>query len=166
MKFVEIYTDGACSGNPGPGGWAAVLRYGEHEREISGAEKETTNNRMELTAVIEAISALKEPCMVDVYTDSAYVEHAFNRGWLTNWQAHEWKTSSKSPVENQDLWKRLLPLTNEHQVAFHKVKGHSDNALNNRCDELARSAIQTLTGIPQKKTSKKSKKPDKDSSML
>ena len=156
MKSVEIYTDGACSGNPGPGGWAAVLRYAGREKELSGAEKETTNNRMELSAVIEALAALKEPCAVAVYTDSAYVANAFNRGWLDNWQLHGWKTSSKSPVENQDLWQKILPLTKTHTVQFIKVKGHSDNELNNRCDELARAAIQKLIGGNAKPSVKKS----------
>lgn len=144
MKSIEVYTDGACSGNPGPGGWAAVLRFAGHEKEISGAEPATTNNRMELSAVIEALSALKEPCKVSLYTDSAYVANAFNRGWLESWQRHDWKTASKAPVENQDLWKRVIPLTKLNDVTFIKVKGHSDNALNNRCDELARAAIQMM----------------------
>jgi len=144
MKEVEIYTDGACSGNPGPGGWGAVLRYNGHEREISGAEPDTTNNRMEQIAVIKALQALKEPCIVSLYTDSAYVANAFNKGWLNSWQRNNWLTSAKSPVENQDLWKDLLTLTDQHRVTFIKVKGHSDNELNNRCDALARNAIQGL----------------------
>ena len=147
MKEIEIYTDGACSGNPGPGGWGAVLRYNGHEREISGAERDTTNNRMELTAVIRALQALKEPCTVSLYTDSAYVANAFNKGWLTSWQKHGWTTSAKTPVENQDLWKILLDLTAEHRVTFIKVKGHADNELNNRCDALARGAIQKMRGL-------------------
>jgi len=143
-KRVEIYTDGACSGNPGPGGWGAVLIYGNVQKEISGAQIDTTNNRMELTAAIEALSKLKEPCDVDLFTDSAYLLNAFTQHWLERWQRNHWLTSKKQPVENQDLWRKLLELTGIHNVIWHKVKGHSDNALNNRCDELARSAIQGI----------------------
>ena len=141
MKKVVIYTDGACSGNPGPGGWGAVLMYGQFKKEISGGEKMTTNNRMELMAAIAALEALKEPCQADIYTDSAYLYRAFQDGWLKSWQKNNWKTSTKKDVENQDLWKRLLAQTSVHQVVWHKVKGHSDNADNNRCDALARAAI-------------------------
>ena len=144
MKRVEIYTDGACSGNPGPGGWAAVLRYRNAEKEIFGAENDTTNNRMELTAVIKALETLHEVCEVDLYTDSAYVANAYNNGWIFSWIKHDWMTSAKKPVENKDLWMSLLKQTNVHKVHFNKVKGHSDNALNNRCDELARKAIKEL----------------------
>ena len=145
MKTVSIYTDGACSRNPGPGGWAAILIYGAAEKEVSGAEEETTNNRMELTAAIQGLKTLKEPCSVDVYTDSAYLCNAFLNGWLRNWSQNGWKTASKTDVENQDLWKTLLQLTKRHQVSFHKVKGHSDNEYNNRCDALAKKAIKALT---------------------
>ncbi len=141
MKSVQIYTDGACSGNPGPGGWGAVLIYCGREKEISGYESMTTNNRMEQTAVIKALHSLTEVCSVDLYTDSAYVCNAFNQRWLNNWQKNGWKNSRKDPVENQDLWKELLELTAKHTVTFHKVKGHSDNVYNNRCDALARNQI-------------------------
>lgn len=141
-KNITIYTDGACSGNPGPGGWGAVLMYGTHKRELSGFEPETTNNRMEITAVIKALAALKEPCNVDVYTDSAYVCNTFAQGWIYNWLKNGWKTSTKKPVENQDLWQELLKLTNTHTVKFHKVKGHADNPYNNRCDQLATGEIK------------------------
>ena len=147
MKQVTIYTDGACSGNPGPGGWAAVLLYGCHKKELSGGEPDTTNNRMELSAVIFGLQALKEPCRVDLYTDSAYVHNAFVNGWLDNWLRNGWKTSAKKDVVNQDLWKQLQTLTCTHAVTFHKVKGHADNALNNRCDQLAREAISNLETV-------------------
>jgi len=141
VKKITIYTDGACSGNPGPGGWGALLYYQGHSKELSGGEAHTTNNRMELMAAIAALEALKEPCAVDVYTDSAYLCRAFQDGWLQSWQRNGWKTSTKKDVENRDLWERLLAQTRIHQVAWHKVKGHSDNADNNRCDALARAAI-------------------------
>lgn len=140
MKEVTIYTDGACSGNPGPGGWAALLIYGEHIKEISGGEKNTTNNRMEIMAVIQALKALKEPCAAKVHSDSAYVVNCFKQGWHKNWVKNGWKNSKNQPVENQDLWKELLALMEKHQVEFIKVKGHADNKYNNRCDELAVAA--------------------------
>lgn len=140
-KQVILYTDGACSGNPGPGGWGAILMYGEHRLELSGGEVDTTNNRMELMAVIEGLRALKIPCHVDIYSDSAYTVNAFLQGWVLAWERAGWKKADKKPVLNADLWKGLLTLTRKHNVTFHKVKGHSDNAFNNRCDELARSAI-------------------------
>ena len=142
MEKVTIYTDGACSGNPGPGGWGAILMYQGNKKEISGGKKNTTNNEMELTAVIEALKMLKFPCQVDLYSDSAYVVNAFLLIWLGNWIKNNWKTSSKEPVKNQELWKELYELTKTHQVKFIKVKGHSDNEFNNRCDELARNAIE------------------------
>ena len=142
MKKVVIYTDGACSGNPGPGGWGAVLMYGQFKKEISGGEKMTTNNRMELMAAISALNALKESCEVDLFTDSAYLCRAFSENWVTNWQRNGWKTSSKKPVENQDLWKWLLTVMQPHQVTIIKVKGHADNPWNNRCDELATGQIR------------------------
>lgn len=143
-KKIIIYTDGACSGNPGPGGWGAILEYKSHKKEMSGGEGETTNNRMELMAAIQALEALKEPCTVDLYTDSAYLCRAFTENWIVNWQRNGWKTSQKQPVENQDLWQWLLRLSNVHTVTWHKVKGHSDNQNNNRCDALARDAIKTM----------------------
>lgn len=141
MKEVTIYTDGACSGNPGPGGWGAILLYGKHEKELSGGSKETTNNRMELTAAIEALKKLKEPCVVHLYSDSAYLVNGMNERWYLNWQRNGWLNGKKQPVENRDLWQDLLREVKRHNVSFYKVKGHSDNDLNNRCDELARKAI-------------------------
>ncbi len=144
LKDVMIYTDGACSGNPGPGGWGAVLFYGAHKKEISGGDKATTNNRMEIQAVIEGLALLKEPCTVKVYSDSAYVVNCFQKGWIHGWLRNGWKNSKKEPVENQDLWKQLWELMGKHKVEYVKVKGHSDNEWNNRCDELAREAIKRL----------------------
>ena len=141
MDKVIIYTDGACSGNPGPGGWGAILMYNDVKKEISGGAKETTNNIMEITAVIEALKHLKRPCEVEVYSDSAYVVNAFNNGWIYNWMKNNWKTSGKEPVKNKELWQELYDLTKIHKVEFIKVKGHSDNEFNNRCDELARGEI-------------------------
>ena len=141
MKEVTIYTDGACSGNPGPGGWAALLIYNGHEKEISGGEKLTTNQRMELKAALKALAALKEPCKVKIYSDSAYLVNAFRQGWLKKWQRNGWLTIEKKPVENRDLWESLLALTERHEVEWYKVKGHSNNYYNERCDRLAREAI-------------------------
>ena len=137
MKTVTIYTDGACSGNPGPGGWGAILMYGPHKRELSGGEANTTNNRMELTAVIEALSLLKEPCIVDLWSDSKYVIDGLEKGWAKGWKARGWKKADKKPALNPDLWDRLLALTEVHSLRYHWVKGHAENAYNNRCDELA-----------------------------
>lgn len=142
LKKVTIYTDGACSGNPGKGGWGALLMSGNARREISGFSPSTTNNRMELMAAIKALEALKEPCDVDLYSDSSYLVNAINQQWLKRWTANNWRTSAKKPVENIDLWKKILELIRLHSIAFHKVKGHSDNEYNNRCDYLARQAIQ------------------------
>lgn len=136
MKNVTVYTDGACSGNPGPGGWGAILKYGELTKELSGGDGETTNNRMELTGVITALSALKEPCNVKLYTDSQYIVNAINQGWLKSWIAHGWKRKT-GPVKNPDLWQKLYELLNVHTVEFIWVKGHAENKYNNRCDELA-----------------------------
>jgi ribonuclease HI len=136
MKNVKIYTDGACSGNPGPGGWGAILMYGDRKKELSGGEASTTNNRMELTAVITALEALKEPCQVELYTDSKYVADAINQGWLKNWIKRGWRKKD-GPVKNPDLWQRLIPLIETHMVEFIWVKGHAENEYNNRCDELA-----------------------------
>ena len=144
MEKVTIYTDGACSGNPGPGGWGAVLMYKDAKKEISGGEKETTNNIMELTAVIEGLKMLKFPCEVELYSDSAYVVNAFNQGWIYNWAKNNWKTADKKDVKNKEIWQELYSLTKTHKVTFFKVKGHSDNEYNNRCDHLATSAIKTL----------------------
>ncbi|MDR1569679.1 MAG: ribonuclease HI [Oscillospiraceae bacterium] len=141
MKVI-VYTDGACSGNPGPGGWGAVLIADDHRKEISGFEPETTNNRMEMQAVISALSELKTPCEVDVYSDSSYLVDAFTKKWLDNWKRNGWKTSTKQPVLNQDLWAALLSLCDTHRVAFHKVRGHANNKENNRCDALATGAIK------------------------
>ncbi len=143
-KQITIYTDGACSGNPGPGGWGCILMYKEHRRESSGGAENTTNNRMEITAALEALKLLKEPCQVDLYTDSAYLCNALEKKWLETWSKNGWKTASKSNVENQDLWKELLTLMQKHDVQFHKVKGHADNEFNNRCDKLARDAVQKV----------------------
>ena len=144
MQKVTIYTDGACSGNPGPGGWAAILIYGENIKEISGGSENTTNNIMELTAIIEGLKALKVECEVQVYSDSAYSVNAFNQGWIYNWIKKGWKTANGEPVKNKELWQELYDLTKKHDVTFNKVKGHSDNELNNRCDELARGEIEKI----------------------
>ena len=144
MKEVEIYTDGACSGNPGPGGYCAILEFNGKEKVISGGEKNTTNNRMELLAVIVSLKALKEKCHVKLYSDSAYVCNAINNNWLNTWQVNNWKTANKKEVLNKDLWDELLNLLSLHKVEFIKVKGHADNEKNNRCDKIARSEIQKL----------------------
>ena len=136
MKEITVYTDGACSGNPGPGGWGAILMYGEHIMELSGGEKETTNNRMELLGAITALSKLKEPCSVSLYTDSQYIVNAYNKGWIKSWIKSGWKRKT-GPVKNPDLWKLLVEQTDRHTVKFIWVKGHADNKYNNRCDELA-----------------------------
>lgn len=137
MKNVEIFTDGACSGNPGPGGWGAILRYGTKEKELSGGEKNTTNNRMELTAVISALSALNEPCKVIVTTDSKYVCDAITKKWVYSWQKNGWRKADKKPALNVDLWEKLLKLLNVHEVTFNWVKGHNEHPENERCDALA-----------------------------
>ena len=147
MEKIIIYTDGACSGNPGPGGWAAVLIYNGKEKEISGGNKNTTNNIMEITAVIEGLKALKYPCEVELYSDSAYVVNTFTQGWIFNWMQKGWKTASGDSVKNKELWQELYSLTKIHKVTFNKVKGHADNHYNNRCDELARDAIKNLEYI-------------------
>ena len=134
---MTIYTDGACSGNPGPGGWGAILEYMGHEKELSGGEKSTTNNRMELTAVIKALQALKEPCTVELYSDSKYVLDALQKGWAVSWRKKGWIKSDKKPALNPDLWETLLNLVEQHDVRYHWVKGHAANPKNNRCDELA-----------------------------
>lgn len=142
MKEVNIYTDGACSGNPGPGGWGAVLVYNNKEKELSGSEEETTNNRMELTAVIEALSALKEPCKVHLTTDSKYICDAINKEWVYSWQSKNWKKSDNKPALNVDLWQKLLELLKVHEVNFIWVKGHNGHKYNERCDKLAVTEYQ------------------------
>ncbi|MDD4851530.1 MAG: ribonuclease HI [Gemmiger sp.] len=137
MKQIEIFTDGACSGNPGPGGWGAVLRYKGHEKELSGGEDETTNNRMELTGLIEALALLKEPCVIELYSDSQYVINGLEKGWAKGWRARGWKKSDKSPALNADLWARLLDLTEGHTLHYHWLKGHAGHPENERCDRLA-----------------------------
>ena len=146
MKTVTLYTDGACSGNPGPGGWGAILQYQGHERELSGGEESTTNNRMELTAVIAGLKALKEPCIVELYSDSKYVIDALEKGWAVSWQAKGWKKADKKPALNPDLWEELLSLIQQHRLSYHWVKGHSDNPYNNRCDELAVAQWKAIKG--------------------
>ena len=137
MKTVTLYTDGACSGNPGPGGWGAILKYGAHEKELSGGAADTTNNRMELTAVIEGLSILKESCEVELYSDSKYVIDALSKGWVYSWQKNGWRKADKKPALNVDLWEKLLALLERHTLHYHWVKGHAENEYNNRCDALA-----------------------------
>ena len=143
MKHVEIFTDGACRGNPGPGGWGAILRFAEHEREMQGAEPMTTNNRMEMMGAIAALSALREACRVELYTDSRYLCDGMSQ-WLVNWKRRGWRTASKEPVKNEDLWRRLDTLAEQHQIAWHWVKGHAGHAENERADALANAAIDAL----------------------
>ncbi len=137
---VEIYTDGACSGNPGPGGWGAILRYGEHEKELNGGEDHTTNNRMEMMAVIESLATLKKPSDIDLYTDSVYVKDGVTK-WLEGWKAKNWRTASKKPVKNQDLWERIDSEIARHLIEWHWIKGHAGHPENERADELARAGI-------------------------
>lgn len=144
MKKVTLYTDGACSGNPGKGGWAAILQSEGREKVLSGGEDNTTNNRMELMGVISGLEALKFSCEVDVYSDSAYVVNAFLQDWISYWLMSGWKTKGKKPVQNVELWQRLLQVCAKHKITWHKVKGHADNELNNRCDMLARGEIEKL----------------------
>ena len=141
---IIIYTDGACSGNPGPGGWGTILMYKDAKKEISGGKKNTTNNIMEITAVIEGLKKLKKQSEVQVYSDSSYVVNTFKQGWIYNWMKKGWKTANGEPVKNKELWQELYDLTQKHKVEFIKVKGHADNEYNNRCDELARNAIKSL----------------------
>ena len=144
MKHVDIYTDGACRGNPGPGGWGAVLVYGGRDKELSGGDPHTTNNRMELTAVITALEALREPCEVTLTSDSKYVVDGITKGWAASWKAHGWKKSDKSPALNPDLWERLLGLLEVHRVTFVWVKGHAGHPYNERCDRLATPVADTF----------------------
>ena len=154
MKSVKIYTDGACSGNPGPGGWGAILIYGKAEKELSGGEAMTTNNRMELISIIKALEALREPCEVELFTDSQYAANAINLGWLESWRLRGWKRKG-GEVKNVDLWQKLEPLLETHKVAFTWVKGHAENEYNNRCDELAvaesRALLKGGAGEPTKR---------------
>jgi ribonuclease HI len=143
VKKVIIYTDGACSGNPGPGGWAGIIRYNTTEKEIVGSEADTTNNRMELLAAINSLEALKEPCEVELYTDSKYLKHGITE-WIFNWKKNGWKGAGKQPIKNQDLWQRLDEAAHKHQIAWHWVKGHSEDAYNIRVDNLAVKAIKKL----------------------
>ena len=147
MKTVTIYTDGACSGNPGPGGWGAILEWNGMEKELSGGAADTTNNRMELSGVIEALRALKEPCAVELYTDSKYVFDAVDKRWVYGWRAKGWIKSDKKPALNVDLWEQLLPLLERHEVRWHWVKGHAENEKNNRCDRLAVAESQRYKGL-------------------
>ncbi len=140
-KIVTIFTDGACSGNPGPGGWGAVLIYGEHSKEISGYEEVTTNQKMELMAAVKSLKTLKEPCQVELYSDSAYLINAFKQKWYERWQKNGWLNAQKKPVENRELWMKLLELSAIHSIKWNKVKGHSGDFYNERCDKLARNAI-------------------------
>ena len=144
MKIVDIYTDGACSGNPGAGGYCSILIYNGVEKVVSGSEIETTNNRMEIMAVIKGLECLKEPCEVNLYSDSQYVVDAFNQNWIFSWQQNYWRTANKKEVKNIDLWQRLLEFYNVHKINFIKVKGHSDNEYNNRCDKIAVSEYKKL----------------------
>ena len=146
MKTITLYTDGACSGNPGPGGWGAILEWEGHEKELSGGEISTTNTRMELTGVIRGLAAMKEPCVVELYSDSKYVIDALEKGWAAGWQKRGWVKSDKKPALNPDLWQRLLELCQIHQVRCHWVKGHAENPKNNRCDELAVAQWKRLKG--------------------
>ncbi len=143
MKKIEVFTDGACSGNPGIGGWGAVLRYGKAEKELCGAHDATTNNRMEMTAVISALKALKEPCEVDLYTDSQYVMKGATE-WMDGWVKNGWRTANKKPVQNSDLWQEIFHLKRTHRIIWHWVKGHAGHPENERCDLLARTALQEL----------------------
>lgn len=148
MPAVTIYTDGSCLGNPGPGGWAAVLQFGEHEKALTGAASHTTNNRMEIRAAINALQALTKPCRVDLHTDSEYLRNGIS-GWLQNWVRNGWRTATKKPVKNKDLWKQLLPLVERHEVRWHWVKGHTGHPLNERVDQLSReAAIRDAKGAP------------------
>ena len=137
MKTVTLYTDGACSGNPGPGGWGAILSYNGVEKELSGGDANTTNNRMELLAVISGLEALKEPCRVELYSDSKYVIDGLSKGWAASWRKNSWRKADKKPALNPDLWEKLLNLVEKHELSYHWVKGHADNPYNNRCDQLA-----------------------------
>ena len=141
MKEIDLYTDGACSGNPGVGGYGIVLIYNDYIKEFSGYNENTTNNQMEITAVIEGLKKVKEPCKINIYTDSAYTMNAFSEGWIDSWIQNNWKTANKKPVKNKELWIELIDLLSKHEIVWNKVKGHADNKYNNRCDELATGEI-------------------------
>jgi ribonuclease HI len=153
MKSVQLITDGACIGNPGRGGWAAILRYGEHKKELFGSSPQTTNNRMELTAAVEGLRALKEPCEVEVTTDSEYLKNGISK-WITKWKRNGWMTSEKKPVLNQDLWKDLDELVSRHKVTWTWTRGHASHADNNRCDELATRAAREQSSSHRKAVAK------------
>ena len=144
MKKITVYTDGACSGNPGPGGWGAILEYEGREKELSGGDPETTNNRMELLGAISALEAVKEPCEIDLYSDSRYLVDGVTKGWAVKWRKNDWIKPDKKPALNPDLWARLLDLLETHRVTLHWVRGHADNEKNNRCDTLAREQIKNV----------------------
>lgn len=144
MKVIQIYTDGACSGNPGPGGWAAILIYNGHEKQIAGGEAETTNNRMELMGVVKALECIKQDCEINLFSDSAYLINAFEKGWIYSWIQNSWMTKDKEPVKNKDLWEKIYDFSRKYKISWNKVKGHSDNEYNNRCDKMAREQIKTL----------------------
>ena len=144
VKHVIIHTDGSCLGNPGPGGWAAILHYGKHERELVGAEPMTTNNRMEMQGALSALEALKQPCEVELHSDSSYLVNAFQKGWVERWQRNGWRTAGGDAVKNSDLWERLISLSDKHRVDFRYVAGHSGHPLNERCDKLAREAAERI----------------------
>ena len=146
MKTVTLYTDGACSGNPGPGGWGAILEFMGTEKELSGGEESTTNNRMELVAVISGLQALKEPCIVELYSDSKYVIDGLSKGWAASWQKNGWRKADKKPALNPDLWEQLLCLVSKHELRYHWVKGYADNPKNNRCDQLAVAQWKAIKG--------------------
>lgn len=146
MKRISLYTDGACSGNPGPGGWAAILHWGEYEKELCGGETETTNNRMELTAALEGLKALRQPCEVELYSDSQYLINGFEKGWVYQWEKKDWMRTKTEPVKNPELWKELLAMSRIHRISFHWVKGHADDELNLRCDRLAVAQTKLRSG--------------------
>ena len=158
MKNIVIYTDGACSGNPGPGGWGVILIYNQYRKEMKGFEKDTTNNKMELLAVIKGLEALTEACTVNVHCDSRYVIDAIERGWIETWRKNNWITSAGSPVKNRDLWEALIKLAEFHKLKFVKVLAHADDVENNRCDELAKSAILEFVNKEKEKAAKKKAK--------
>lgn len=154
MQHIELYSDGACSGNPGPGGWGCILKFNNTERHLSGYEAETTNNRMEMSAIINGLKHLKRPCHICITTDSQYVKNAFTQGWLSTWQKNQWRTSNKDPVKNQDLWQLLLAFCEKHTITWEWVKGHSGHYYNELCDSLARNAIINKIGVDEKKATK------------
>jgi ribonuclease HI len=155
MKSVDIYTDGACSGNPGPGGWAAILIYQGQEKSVAGADSATTNNRMELMAAIQGLKMLNQSCSVTLYSDSSYLIDALTKGWLERWRLNSWRTAAKDDVKNRDLWEELIALSIQHTIGWRKVKGHSDNDYNNKCDALARAEIKKISSQPKEGSAQK-----------